>query len=226
MSEGLSLPWGDATRMGESARTLLRAALSPAASPAQVGAHAPGAAAPDAAMPGGLDGWLKAREPQVIAVCLSVLGNRADALDACQEVLLKAVAGLAGWRGEGPLDRWLLRIATRHCLDRLRRQRARPTEVPAGELAEEPPARTPPGLADAAELESVLRRVAERLTPRQRAAFVLRDLQGLELHEVAQAMECSAAAARSHLCSARKELRTILVREFPEFLDGMRRSDV
>ncbi|MBI5365418.1 MAG: RNA polymerase sigma factor [Planctomycetes bacterium] len=175
-----------------------------------------------------IDAWLRARAGRVLGLCLGMLGHLADAEDACQEVLIKASAGLAGWRGDGSLDGWLLRIAGRHCLDRLRGRRARPAPMPLDDLGAfgaAGPTRAPEAGGAAhgdAELLAVLRGLAERLTPQQRLAFLLRDLEGWELDEIARELECSAAAARSHLSAARKAVRGYLIRDFPEFLDGLR----
>ena len=47
----------------------------------------------------------------------------------------------------------------------------------------------------------------ERLTPRERAALVLRDMEDLPADEVARRLDCSKATVRSHIANARIKLR-------------------
>ena len=47
----------------------------------------------------------------------------------------------------------------------------------------------------------------ERLTPRERAALVLRDMEDLPAEEVARRLDCSKATVRSHIANARTKLK-------------------
>lgn len=175
---------------------------------------------PPGAPPG--DGWISRHEPGVQAVCLRALGNRGDALDASQEVLVKAERALARWRGEGSFAAWLFKIAANHCRDLLRSRRGRPAELSAQDLSDEEHPSVAGRGTDGSELAAVLDRLAAQLTPQQRQVFVLRDLQEVEPAEIARRLDLSPAAVRSHLCSARKALREALRARYPEFLDGVR----
>lgn len=64
--------------------------------------------------------------PCVVAVVRAHLPRRDDLEDLMQETFLKMFARLDQYRGEVALERWSARIALNTCLDRLRRQRARP----------------------------------------------------------------------------------------------------
>ncbi len=75
-------------------------------------------------------------------------------------------------------------------------------EAVAGRLSGEP-----------SDLRMSLDRILEGLTPKQRSAFVLRDLQGFELREVAEILGCSAITVRVHLHHARREVRERLREE-------------
>jgi RNA polymerase sigma factor (sigma-70 family) len=56
------------------------------------------------------------------------------------------------------------------------------------------------------------------LTPQQRSAFVLREMQGLDTAEVAEVLGCSATTVRNHIFQARKALRREMRARFPEYL--------
>ncbi len=67
-----------------------------------------------------------------------LLGNRADAEEATQEIFIKAMRNLDGYAGRGSVAAWLYRIATHYCLNQIRdrsRRRAlfREHVVPAAE---------------------------------------------------------------------------------------------
>ncbi|MBM4319589.1 MAG: sigma-70 family RNA polymerase sigma factor [Deltaproteobacteria bacterium] len=57
--------------------------------------------------------------------CRYLLADEDEAWDATQEVFLRAEQGMDGFAGRSSMLRWLLRIATNHCLNQLRAQRVR-----------------------------------------------------------------------------------------------------
>ncbi len=56
--------------------------------------------------------------------CLQILGDEQEALDALQDLFLQLQDKLDTFRGDALLTTWLYRIATNHCLNRLRSARA------------------------------------------------------------------------------------------------------
>jgi RNA polymerase sigma-70 factor (ECF subfamily) len=60
---------------------------------------------------------------RVLGLCLRLLGSREDAEDAASEVFMKVRAAIDRYDPSRPFQPWLVGIASRHCLDRLRRRR-------------------------------------------------------------------------------------------------------
>ncbi len=60
--------------------------------------------------------------------------------------------------------------------------------------------------------------LAAELPPQQRAAFVLRHIEGLATAEVAEALECGVSTVRSHVAEARRTLQRTLRARYPELL--------
>ena len=60
--------------------------------------------------------------------CYRLTGSAADAEDLVQETFLKAYSRLDGFQHQSSFSTWLYRIAARHCLDILRKERRRKTE--------------------------------------------------------------------------------------------------
>ena len=71
---------------------------------------------------------------------------------------------------------------------------------------------------DHSEVDGILRDLVRFLTPQQRSAFILREIEDLETSEVAKILGCSAATVRNHVFQARKTLRREVQNRFPEFV--------
>jgi RNA polymerase sigma-70 factor (ECF subfamily) len=114
------------------------------------------------------------------AIAFRMLGQREDAEDVVQESVVVNTA-----------------------LDHRKHERRRPSEP----LRVEPAAM---GDSEATDLRLSVEAALDRLTPKQRAAFVLRDLQQLPLEEVAAILGCSRITARVHLHNGRSRIRAAL----------------
>ena len=142
-------------------------------------------------------GELLARhEREIYAYALRLVGSRADADDLYQETFLAAFRAWPPPRRDHERA-WLYRIATNKAIDGARRRR--PT-VSLEDLRLAAPMRDGVTLLD---LASAIR----ELPPGQRAAFVLRSVEGRPYREVAAALDCSEEAARSRVSDAMKEVR-------------------
>lgn len=154
-------------------------------------------------------------ERQVYFICLRMMGAREDAEDCAQESMLKAWRSFDRFRGDSKVSTWLYTIATRACLDALKR-RGDPISLDAlrddgWEAADEGP--SPYLQMEESERKRLLEAAIARLGPQQRAALVLCDLQGLSYQEAAEAMECPIGTVRSRLGRARAQLKQLLTNE-------------
>jgi RNA polymerase sigma factor (sigma-70 family) len=136
--------------------------------------------------------------------CVAMVGNPADAQDALQNTMVKALRALPGERREIRLKPWLYRIARNESIELLRRRRES-AELDAGLEAAG-------GVAETAEARARLRDLLadlEQLPERQRAVLVMRELSGLDFAEIGESLETSAAVARQTLYEARLSLRQL-----------------
>jgi RNA polymerase sigma-70 factor (ECF subfamily) len=83
------------------------------------------------------------------------------------------------------------------------------------ELPDARRASDPEQLLLSAESHQIFQDALQTLTPRERAALVMRDVEGAEPDEVARALGCSKATVRSHIANARVKFRKFLRRRNP-----------
>jgi RNA polymerase sigma-70 factor, ECF subfamily len=139
-----------------------------------------------------------------------IVGNAADAQDLTQETFIKALRWREQLKDEQKAAHWLSRIARNTAIDFVRRQnRISFTESDKVLLKHDD---NPEQMLLRAEARAGFDELLRRLTPRERAALMLRDVEGLAAEEVAKQMGCSKATVRSHIANARIKFRWYLER--------------
>ncbi len=173
-----------------------------------------------------IDALLRAIQPGVFNCAVRMLGNREDAGDATQEILLKVVTHLAGYRGEAAFATWVFRVARNHLLTALTRSRESP-ETSLESMAERLHAGLDfgasltlagPGTPLTPEDKLAARQVAIGCTQNmlmtldreQRLAYVLDTVFGVSADEGAEVLDIAPAAYRQRLSRARRSLDPFL----------------
>ena len=134
-----------------------------------------------------------------------IVGNAADAQDLTQEAFIKALQRQEQLKDGQKAAHWLSRIATNTAIDFLRRHgRVSFCEI---DVAPESHAESPEQAMLRSEQREYLEDGLRLLTPRERAALMLRDVEGLPAEEVARRLDCSKATVRSHIANARIKFR-------------------
>ena len=147
---------------------------------------------------------------KVVSTAWRVLGNQDDALDAAQEVFIKLHRYLHTFRVDQDFSAWLYRLIVNACHDtRKRRPRhvSLEEERERGALDSLRSSDDVEAAAMVAEDESIIAAALETLSEKERAALVLRDLEGLATEEVAKILGSSATTVRSQICSARAKIK-------------------
>jgi RNA polymerase sigma-70 factor (ECF subfamily) len=139
---------------------------------------------------------LERHEREIFAYILRLVGDRHEADDLYQETFLAAFRAWPPPRG-GSERAWLYRIATNKAIDRSRRRRRL---VPLADLQLAAPDRDGVTVAD-------LATAVRSLPTGQRAAFVLRKVEGRPYAEVASVLGCTEEAARSRVAEAMKKVK-------------------
>jgi RNA polymerase sigma-70 factor, ECF subfamily len=156
---------------------------------------------------------------RVWRLCYRMTGQRADADDLSQEALAKAIERGSQAVGDDPTG-WLLRLATRVCIDHLRHKQVvrRVTELAdpllSGEWSLDDETRAPDCAAILREdLRFAVVVALQSLSARQRAAVVLHDVCACSLDETAEALDTNANAVKALLQRARVALRAARLRQ-------------
>ena len=162
------------------------------------------------------------KREKAVRVALNIVGNLDDARDVAQLAFIKLWSAFGDYDEESPFDPWFFRIVVNLAIDFYRKERsgiplsAQPVEEAAGAVSWMPR----PG-ADERVIRREVRRIfgelAGRLTPQQRAAFTLKEIEGASTEEIAKIMGVSHSTVRNHLLSARRVLQEGLRRRYPEY---------
>ena len=155
---------------------------------------------------------MRRHERLVLVTALRLLGKMEDAQDASQEVFLRLYRNLGKVQASQNMAGWLYRVTVNVCHD-VRRRRPEETSVEdAAELVAM--GDNPQQAATRKERRRVLEMSLRLLSEKERAALVLRDLEGLSTGEVAGILGTSQATVRSQIFKARIKMKDSVERYF------------
>lgn len=153
-------------------------------------------------------------QQRVLTLSWRMLGNEADARDASQEVFLRVYKYLRRFRQDQDFFAWVYGITMNVCRDFLKQRQRRshqfisfPSEVEQHVVdapAEQDDAEQ---MIIGAQRRELITKAIATLPYKERAAIVLRDLEGFTTDEVAQILKSSATTVRSQISSARQKIR-------------------
>ncbi len=144
-----------------------------------------------------------------------LLRNKEDAADVMQETYMSAYENLPRFKGNSSFSTWLYRIATNFALMKMRKEKGR--KIPVARLKESADSvyemeltdwsDTPVDYFKNQELKEVLDREINALPPKYRSVFVLHDIEGLPIAEVAEILSLSESAVKTRSHRSRLYLR-------------------
>ncbi|MBN1352990.1 sigma-70 family RNA polymerase sigma factor [candidate division KSB1 bacterium] len=157
-------------------------------------------------------------ERMVYNLALRLLGNSEDAENVLQETFLKVLESLDSFQGKSSISTWIYRIAANFALMRLRSRKTQVVSLedyPVDEIKDYQGFNRALGddplkalLND--ELKEILNSAIEQLPPKFKSVFILKDIEGLSLKEIADMLDLSLAGVKSNLHRARVFLRNQL----------------
>ena len=133
-------------------------------------------------------------------------GQHHAAEDALQEALVKAWLALPDFRGDASVRTWLFRLVANECATSRRRRRPQPVDDGLLEMMPGRDGYRPDSAAVAADLRAALEDALDELPWRQRASWMLREVEGLSYAEIAEVLGVGPAVVRGQLHRARSTL--------------------
>lgn len=163
-------------------------------------------------------------QDRIYNVILKICANKDDAAELTQDTFVKFIEKINTFKGNSAFYTWLFRIAVNLTLNYCKRQykfAAKSLDGPAGQdfdharsqlkafLTDES-ARDPAAVAQNREIGQIILLALSKLQPNQRAVVVLRDIEGMNYVEIAEALDTELGTVKSRLSRARANLREIL----------------
>jgi len=151
----------------------------------------------------------------VYNTALGIVQNPEDAEDVAQEVFVQLYESIRSFKGESKLSTWLYRITVSKAMDHLRKKKRKKrfayvqSLFGANEqLIYDTPDFVHPGVSlDNKEKAKELFKAIDQLPPKQKIAFTLNRIEGLNYQEISEIMKLTVASVESLLHRARKNLR-------------------
>ena len=157
---------------------------------------------------------------RAFSMIYNMVRNEQDAWDIAQDGFVKAWRNIRRFRGQSSFFTWLYRILMNISIDALRRKQiesgtefddtVRLQEIEPASATTPQREREPATRLNDKEIRTRIDAAIARLSPDHRAVIVMRELDGLDYQEIADAMECSIGTVMSRLFYARKKLQTML----------------
>jgi RNA polymerase sigma-70 factor, ECF subfamily len=160
----------------------------------------------------------------ILRVAFKFVRNTNDAEDITQEAFIRLWNNLHKYKPEIKLTTWMYTIVTNLCLDFLRSSRfkhSKKTSSMDEDMKLYSNSTTVSDQVVDAELRSSILQLSEALTPKQKAVFVLRDIEELDVDEVCAILQESAANVKSNLYYARKKMSELIQRYY-----GTKKNDL
>jgi len=169
---------------------------------------------------------IRRKREKVFWIAYRIIGDEEDARDIAQQTFIRLWKVLDRFKQEQSFDTWLYRITVNLAIDHYRSRGPARENVPlpeGGDPEPEASARRPatgdPRQALAgSELRAIFDKLAARLGAKQRAIFVMSQIEGVPTEEIARVMGISHSTVRNHLFQARRTLQEGFRQHYPEYL--------
>ena len=142
---------------------------------------------------------------RLMGLAVKLVWNAADAEEIVQEAFRISVSSGVGF-DEERFEPWMVRTVSNLCLNHRRKRRAESL----GPWIDPETGETPERVAARSEHLVRVRGAIEKLPPQQRLAITLRGMESMAYEEIAEVMEISVVAARSHVHLARRALAEMI----------------
>jgi RNA polymerase sigma-70 factor (ECF subfamily) len=158
---------------------------------------------------------------RIFGMIYSMVHNEQDAWDLAQDSFVKAWKSIKRFRGQSSFYTWIYRIVMNVTIDSLRKKQIKGAGAefddsiqlkeidPASKTVPKPDA-LPYENLQRGEIRAQIDHAISQLTPEHRAVILMKEIEDMQYHEIAEALGCSIGTVMSRLFYARKKLQALL----------------
>ncbi len=158
---------------------------------------------------------------RVFAMIYNMVHNEQDAWDLAQDSFVKAWKSIGRFRGRSSFYTWIYRIVMNVTIDWLRKKQVKGAGAEFNDAIQlreiEPASRTVPKAdplpherMEQSEIRARIDNAIAQLSPEHRAVILMKEIEEMQYHEIAEALGCSIGTVMSRLFYARKKLQNLL----------------
>jgi len=158
---------------------------------------------------------------RVFAMIYNMVHNEQDAWDLAQDSFVKAWKSIRSFRGRSSFYTWIYRIVMNVTIDWLRKKQVKGAGTEFNDAIQlreiEPASRTSPKAdplpherMERSEIRARIDNAIAQISPEHRAVIVMKEIEEMQYHEIAEALGCSIGTVMSRLFYARKKLQNLL----------------
>jgi RNA polymerase sigma-70 factor (ECF subfamily) len=158
---------------------------------------------------------------RVFAMIYNMVHNEQDAWDLAQESFIKAWKSIKRFRRHSSFYTWIYRIVMNVTIDWLRKKHIKGAGTEFDDSVQmkeiDPASRTVPKAdplphqrLEHREIRARIEKAIKQLSPEHRAVILMKEIEGMQYHEIAETLGCSIGTVMSRLFYARKKLQHLL----------------
>jgi RNA polymerase sigma-70 factor, ECF subfamily len=158
---------------------------------------------------------------RVFGMIYNMVHSEQDAWDLAQDSFLKAWKSIKRFKGRSSFYTWIYRIVMNVTIDWLRKRQVKGgggefddsiqlKEVEPGSKTVPKAEALPHEMMERSEIRTRIDKAIAQLSPEQRAVILMKEIEGMQYHEIAEAVGCSIGTVMSRLFYARKKLQNLL----------------
>jgi len=158
---------------------------------------------------------------RVFAMIYNMVHNEQDAWDLAQESFVKAWKSIKRFRRHSSFYTWIYRIVMNVTIDWLRKKQVKGAGAEFDDSIQlkevDPASRTLPKAdplpherMQRSEIREKIDNAIKQLSPEHRAVILMKEIEGMQYHEIAETLGCSIGTVMSRLFYARKRLQNLL----------------
>ena len=158
---------------------------------------------------------------RVFAMIYNMVHNEQDAWDLAQDSFVKAWKSIGRFRGRSSFYTWIYRIVMNVTIDWLRKKQVKGAGAEFNDAIQlkeiEPASRTVPKAdplpheqMERSEIRARIDNAIAQISPEHRAVILMKEIEEMQYHEIAEALGCSIGTVMSRLFYARKKLQNLL----------------